>query len=134
MRPGTVAVTSPARHLVLPQGDLPPLEAQHEFGVLCSRVNVLGHLFDLLRQVAAATTDPRKSYQKHAFEGLHHEMDQRPTAALNQRGGGGGWLLPDGLSLGCGLFVCFHCVPEMKGNISERLSPGTIEHLFPDNR
>lgn len=62
------------RYLVLLQGDLPPLEAQHELGVLCSDVNVLGHLFDLLRQVPGATTEPSESYQKHVFNRVHDEM------------------------------------------------------------
>lgn len=37
-----------AVHLVLLQGDLAPLEAQHEFAALCPDVNILCHLFDLL--------------------------------------------------------------------------------------
>lgn len=45
------------QHLVLLQGDLSPLEAQHEFGPLRLDVNVLRGLFDLLRQVPAATAD-----------------------------------------------------------------------------
>ena len=35
-------------HLVLLQGDLALLEAQHQFGALRLDVNLLRHLFDLL--------------------------------------------------------------------------------------
>lgn len=44
------------KYLVLLQGDLSPLEAQHQLCVFCPGVTVLCHLFDLFWQIPAAKT------------------------------------------------------------------------------
>lgn len=42
-----------------------------------------------------------------------------------------GSVSPVGHRFRCGLFVRFHCVPEMRGSTSERFFfPGIIKHLF----
>lgn len=61
-------------------------------------------------------------------------LDQHPTAVITEGGlqmNRAGPVSPVGRSFCCGLFVCFHCVPETRGNISEGFFPGIIKHLFP---
>lgn len=41
-------------------------------------------------------------------------------------------VLPVGHCLRCCLFVCFHCVPEIKGSISERLLSREYKAFFSD--